>query len=309
MITERTRAGQLGMKTLGGIYPYTQEQVAERRAEIANGLIAVRKTLTRCEAEMPDNKHSKKVYILDGGSLVIDQSQVLWHIDVGTPVRFPVYSVLIEHPDGLFMYDTGYDLDHVNRVLPFEQPRADPGPDHPGAAQGVRLRPRAGQLRGELALPLRPRGRQQVPDQRHHPGQHGGTAARQGPRAVRAPRLLGPVLRFPRHQVRADQRRHRDRRRDLAVRDPGPHRRALLAAGRDGRPAVDDLRGRRGLHLREPRAADRRRVPPGPDGLGRVAAAAEAAGPHARRADLPVARDGPVPVLEEGTELLTRGDK
>ena len=67
---------------------------------------------------MPNNKHSKKVYILDGGSLVIDRSQVLWHIDVGTPVRFPVYSVLIEHPDGLFMYDTGYDLDHVNRVLP-----------------------------------------------------------------------------------------------------------------------------------------------------------------------------------------------
>ena len=72
---------------------------------------------------MPNNKPSKKVYILDGGSLVIDRSQVLWHIDVGTPVRFPVYSVLIEHPDGLFMYDTGYDLDHVNRVLPFEQPQ------------------------------------------------------------------------------------------------------------------------------------------------------------------------------------------
>ena len=36
----------------------------------------------------------KKVWILDGGSLVIDRSQVLWHIDVGTPVRFPVYSVL-----------------------------------------------------------------------------------------------------------------------------------------------------------------------------------------------------------------------
>jgi 4-pyridoxolactonase len=64
----------------------------------------------------------KKVYLLDGGSLVIDRSQLLWHIDIGTPVRFPVYSVLIEHPDGLFMYDTGYDLDHVNRVLPFEQP-------------------------------------------------------------------------------------------------------------------------------------------------------------------------------------------
>jgi 4-pyridoxolactonase len=69
---------------------------------------------------------AKKVYILDGGSLVIDRSEVLWHFDVGTPVRFPVYSVLIEHPDGLIMYDTGYDLDHVNRVLPFELPEQTP---------------------------------------------------------------------------------------------------------------------------------------------------------------------------------------
>jgi NAD(P)-dependent dehydrogenase (short-subunit alcohol dehydrogenase family) len=28
----------------------------------------------------------KKVWILDGGSLVIDRSQVLWHIDVGTSI-------------------------------------------------------------------------------------------------------------------------------------------------------------------------------------------------------------------------------
>jgi 4-pyridoxolactonase len=68
----------------------------------------------------------KKVWILDSGSLVIDRSDVLWHIDAGTPVRFPVYGVLIEHPDGLFMYDTGYDLDHVNRVLPFELPQQTP---------------------------------------------------------------------------------------------------------------------------------------------------------------------------------------
>jgi len=67
-----------------------------------------------------------RVYLLDGGSLVIDRSQVLWNIDIGTPVRFPVYSVLIEHPDGLILYDTGYDLDHVNRVLPFELPRQAP---------------------------------------------------------------------------------------------------------------------------------------------------------------------------------------
>ncbi len=46
MIKNRVADGRLGMKTLGGIYPYTQQQVAERRAEIAKGLIAVRKTLS-----------------------------------------------------------------------------------------------------------------------------------------------------------------------------------------------------------------------------------------------------------------------
>jgi len=45
-ITERTARKQLGMKTLGGIYEYTEEQVRERRAEIASGLIAVRKVLS-----------------------------------------------------------------------------------------------------------------------------------------------------------------------------------------------------------------------------------------------------------------------
>jgi 4-pyridoxolactonase len=68
-----------------------------------------------------------KVWLLDGGTLVIDASDVHWHIDAGNPVRFPVYSVLIEHPDGLILYDTGYDLDHVNKVLPFELPEQTPG--------------------------------------------------------------------------------------------------------------------------------------------------------------------------------------
>ena len=63
-----------------------------------------------------------KIYLLDLGSLVIDRSDVLWHIDVGTPVRFPVYGVYIDHPEGKFIFDTGYDLDHVNAVLPFELP-------------------------------------------------------------------------------------------------------------------------------------------------------------------------------------------
>jgi len=46
LIKERTARQQLGMKTLGGIYDYTEEQVRDRRAEIAAGLVAVRKVLS-----------------------------------------------------------------------------------------------------------------------------------------------------------------------------------------------------------------------------------------------------------------------
>jgi hypothetical protein len=62
----------------------------------------------------------KKVYILDGGSLVIDRSQVLWHIDVGTPVRFPVYSVLIEHLTGATTLVNTAELRHSKVPEPFE---------------------------------------------------------------------------------------------------------------------------------------------------------------------------------------------
>lgn len=67
-----------------------------------------------------------KIYLLDFGTLVIDRSDVLWHIDVGTPVRFPVYGVYVDHPEGKFIFDTGYDLEHVRKVLPFELPEQSP---------------------------------------------------------------------------------------------------------------------------------------------------------------------------------------
>jgi 4-pyridoxolactonase len=67
-----------------------------------------------------------RVRLLDSGTLVIDQSHITWNIGCGTPVRFPVYSVLIEHPDGLIMFDSGYDLELVNQMLPFELPEQTP---------------------------------------------------------------------------------------------------------------------------------------------------------------------------------------
>ena len=63
-----------------------------------------------------------RIWLLDTGSIVIDHAQLMWNIGGGTPVRIPSYGVLIEHEDGLFLFDTGFDLEHTARVLPFELP-------------------------------------------------------------------------------------------------------------------------------------------------------------------------------------------
>lgn len=80
-----------------------------------------------------------RVRLLDSGTLVIDQSHITWNVGCGTPVRFPVYSVLIEHPDGLIMFDSGYDLELVKQALPFELPEQTPEQTVPAqlAACGV----------------------------------------------------------------------------------------------------------------------------------------------------------------------------
>lgn len=63
-----------------------------------------------------------KVHLLDGGTLVIDGYHAFWNRGPGGEFRFPCYSVLIEHADGLYIFDTGYDHAHVMKVLPFEKP-------------------------------------------------------------------------------------------------------------------------------------------------------------------------------------------
>jgi 4-pyridoxolactonase len=73
-----------------------------------------------------------KVYLLDGGTLVIDGFHTFWNRGPAGEVRFPCYSVLIEHADGRYMFDTGYDFDHVMRVLPFEKPIQDEEHTIPG---------------------------------------------------------------------------------------------------------------------------------------------------------------------------------
>jgi len=62
-----------------------------------------------------------RVWLLDTGSIVIEHTQLMWNVP-GAQVRIPSYGVLIEHDDGLFLFDTGFDLEHTNAVLPFELP-------------------------------------------------------------------------------------------------------------------------------------------------------------------------------------------
>ena len=73
-----------------------------------------------------------KVHLLDGGTLVIDGFHVFWNRGPGGEVRFPCYSVLIDHAEGKFLFDTGYDFAHVMKVLPFEKPIQTPEQTLPG---------------------------------------------------------------------------------------------------------------------------------------------------------------------------------
>lgn len=63
-----------------------------------------------------------KVYLLESGSLVLDQVFLTWNQGWGKEVRFPVYSIFVDHPDGRVLIDTGFDRAWVERVLPSAKP-------------------------------------------------------------------------------------------------------------------------------------------------------------------------------------------
>src|SRR3990172_12047477 len=81
------------------------------------------------------------VYLLDGGTLEMDGFHVYWNRGPGGPVRIPCYSVLVARPEGNILYDTGYDLDHVLKVLPFEKPRQSKSQTIPAQLALLGLRP------------------------------------------------------------------------------------------------------------------------------------------------------------------------
>jgi hypothetical protein len=53
-----------------------------------------------------------KVYLLDGGTLVMDGLHAFWNAGPSGEIRFPCYSVLIDHRDGKYIISS-FHLDPV----------------------------------------------------------------------------------------------------------------------------------------------------------------------------------------------------
>lgn len=63
-----------------------------------------------------------KVYLLDCGTMALDQSYMFMNAGLTGLRRFPVYGVLIDHADGVFLFDSGFDLAHIQGTVPFTLP-------------------------------------------------------------------------------------------------------------------------------------------------------------------------------------------
>ena len=151
-----------------------------------------------------------KVWLLDGGSIVIEHTQLMWNVP-GPQARIPVYSVLIEHDDGLFLIDTGIDLDHMNRVLPFELPEQTEEQTIPAqlALAGFELGDVTTLVNSHLHIDHV--GGNQLFDgnRRRARAARAGAGAGARPRAVRVLRLLRQVMGLRGGEVRDGLRRRR----------------------------------------------------------------------------------------------------
>lgn len=59
-----------------------------------------------------------RVSLLDNGTLALPDYKLFWGRGTGELIRFASYAVLIEHEDGLFLFDTGFDRDFMERWTP-----------------------------------------------------------------------------------------------------------------------------------------------------------------------------------------------
>jgi 4-pyridoxolactonase len=85
-----------------------------------------------------------KLSLLDGGTLALPDFKLFWGRGTGELVRFACYSVLIDHEDGLFLFDTGFDWEFMDKWTRQDNPLQ--APDQTVLAQLAKLGIRPGDV-------------------------------------------------------------------------------------------------------------------------------------------------------------------
>ena len=161
-----------------------------------------------------------KVYLLDGGTLVIDGFHVFWNRGPAGEVRFPCYSVLIEHQDGRYISILAMIYDHVMRALAVRKAHCRrPSTDDARPAFAAGTCGPGHQLRDKLALSFRSLRRQQA----FHAGPAPSVMPRNWRRApARSRSRFGPIpiSRLHRKSPRKSGNVHAARSRRLEIYTP-----------------------------------------------------------------------------------------
>src|SRR2546421_310137 len=89
-----------------------------------------------------------RVRLLDGGSIVIEHTQLMWNVP-GPQARIPVYSVLVEHDDGLYLF--GYS----DKSWDYEGARFETVSGDVELAKGIRLYETPGHTVGHYSFLLK----------------------------------------------------------------------------------------------------------------------------------------------------------
>jgi 4-pyridoxolactonase len=78
-----------------------------------------------------------RLCLLDSGTLALEGYKLFWGRGSSELIRFACYSVLIDHKDGLFLFDSGYEGEFMDRWTP--QDHAVHSPDQTIPAQFAKL--------------------------------------------------------------------------------------------------------------------------------------------------------------------------
>ena len=249
-------AGQLGMKTNGGIFPYTAEQVAgaARRAG-RRGLVAVRKALPGLVRPPSSEEVGRQ-----RGS-----TYWTWRLAGHRPVGGPV-AHRRGHPGPV---PGVRRLDRAPRGHVHVRHRLRPGPRQQGAAvRAAAAEPRTRRSRRSSLCGTTPEAIDFVVNSHFHFDHVGGNKYLTNATLVDGKESCGRLVpepferlgysdltfQCPGQKCELVRGRHRDRQGPDRCSTPRGTPLGICRCWRAGGPPADDLLRRRGLHLRDPRA-------------------------------------------------------